>query len=190
MTRDAVLHDAVTLRHFAAVGELDLLADHHGDRHPPRAAEEVIDEIRYAANKKNVAHCWDILNATWIGTPPTLTRDEAKQVSRIRRLMSPNAMKGRKNLGEAASIFLAERANGLFATDDDHAYDFACNRKSLGHARVIDTVAILRSAVSSGLISSAEADQIATQMEAADRHLRPTHSGQLDPQYFALPIAY
>ena len=43
-----VLHDAVTLRHFAAVDALDVLRAQHGHHPEPRWTEAIQDEIAAA----------------------------------------------------------------------------------------------------------------------------------------------
>ena len=48
MTR-RVLHDAVSLKHFAIVDRLDVLEERHGHLEEPRWCEEVHEEIKKGA---------------------------------------------------------------------------------------------------------------------------------------------
>ena len=178
-----VLHDAVTLRHFSAANRLDVLEDIHGALPEPRVASAVLDEISAAANQGE-AHCTQILTESWLGDPPELTRDERRLVSSLRIALSDGRRPPQGHRGEAQSIVLAEKHDGKLATDDNAAYQFATRRPALGPSRVIDTVEILRSAVEQDIITAQDAVDIADDMAAADRWLRPVHDGQIRVDYF------
>ncbi len=79
---------------------------------------------------------------------------------------------------------LAEKHGGVLATDDNAAYQFATRRPGLGPSRVIDTVEILRNAVGQNIITAQDAVDIAGDIAAADRWLRPVHAGQIRVDYF------
>ncbi len=178
-----VLHDAVTLRHFSAANCLDVLEGVHGSLPEPRVAPAVLDEISDAADEGE-AHCTQILAESWLGDPPELTRDERKLVNNLRIALSDGRRPPQGHRGEAQSIVLAEKHDGMLATDDNAAYQFATRRPGLGPSRVIDTVEILRSAVEQDIITAQDAVDIADDMAAADRWLRPVHGGQIRIEYF------
>lgn len=186
-----VLYDAVTLRHFASVSRMDILEDCYGNRPEPRWTRTVQEEIKSAANQQ-VQHCISILQETWLGEPATPTRAENRAIIRLQssiRLQSgltesedpPHA-----HLGEAQSIFFAEKHQGQFATDDNAAYEFAIQRPLLGAENVIDSIDILREAVAMSKTTDVEADQIANDIEATGRHLRRVHPRQRGPYYFSI----
>lgn len=182
-----VLYDAVTLRHFAAVSRLDILKICHEHRSEPRWTTSVRKEIVTAANK-GIHHCIMILQETWLGRPVNPTRAETKEIVSLQSMLMlpedhpyPHA-----HLGEAQSIYFAEKHQGQFATDDNAAFELARLRSLLGIENVIDSVDILREAVSLSKITAQEADQIANNMEVAGRHLRRIHRRARGPDYFIL----
>lgn len=86
--------------------------------------------------------------------------------------------------GEAHSIFLAEKMDAVFMTDDNAAFDFAMRRFNLGPGRVKDTVDVLRDSVAMGFITKEIAAATAESMEERDRALRVVHRGKITPNYF------
>lgn len=182
-----VLHDAVTLRHFSAANRLDVLEDLHGSLPEPRLAPAVLDEIDAAA-RRGEAHCTQILSESWLGNPPALALAERKLVTSLRISLSDGRIPPQGHHGEAQSIVLAEKHGGTLATDDNAAYQFATRRPRLGPTRVIDTVEILRSAVTQDIITAQDAVDIADDIAAADRWLRPMHDGQIRSEYFEAKI--
>src|SRR5438552_3127953 len=62
-----LLYDAVTLRHFAACGRLDICETVHSPLPTPRWTEEVRLEIVRAAGAGSV-ECPPILAASWLGS--------------------------------------------------------------------------------------------------------------------------
>ncbi len=181
---DPVIHDTVTLRHFAAVGRLDILQDCHGHLPEPRWTQGTRSEIK-AAHNAGESHCTNILNAGWLGTPAVVTTHaEALDVYRLQVGLNGGKRPPMKHLGEAEGIFFAEQCHGQFATDDNAAYAFALHRPSLGIGRVIDSIHILRTAVANGVITSADAHDIANAIEAAERSFRPVHRRSRSPDYF------
>lgn len=78
----------------------------------------------------------------------------------------------------------AEKHNGHFATDDNGAHEFVRRHPSLGMGRVIDSIHILRSAVADGVLSAANACDVANAIEDAGRSFRPTHRHVRGPDYF------
>lgn len=53
-----VIHDAVTLRHFAAVERMDVLQACHGHRPEPRWTEGIRAEIESAAQEEESSSAW------------------------------------------------------------------------------------------------------------------------------------
>lgn len=178
-----VIHDAVTLRHFAAVGRMDVLEACHGHRPEPRWTERIRLEIK-SAIPKGETYCSDILDETWLGEPVAPSVAELKDVLHLQVGLNDGKYPPEGDDGEAEGIYFAETLGGQFATDDNNAYDFARRRQSLGPGRVIDSVQILRTAVSNGDISKTEACNIANAIEDAGRSLRPVHRRARGPDYF------
>ena len=178
-----VIHDAVTLRHFAAVNRMDVLQACHGHRPEPRWTEQIHAEIE-SATRSGEAHCFDILDEAWLGTPVAPSVDELKDVLHLQVGLNAGKYPSEGDRGEAEGIYFVEKLGGQFATDDNNAYDFARRRPSLGPGRVIDSVQILRTAVSNGDISATEACNIANAIEDAGRSLRPVHRRTRGPAYF------
>lgn len=180
-----VLHDAVTLSHFAAVSRIDILEALHGQRPPPRWAEAVHEEIRSGIEAGN-AYCSDLFEDSWLGKPALVQEEDLEpifslQVGMNKGIYPPDM---RQNRGEAESIYFAERHDGQFATDDNAAYKFARRRPSLGLGRVIDSIDILRTAVALGEITAADAFTVADSIEAEGRFFRPEHRIPREPGYF------
>lgn len=179
-----VIHDAVTLRHFAAVGRLDVLRACHGHRPEPRWTEGIRAEIE-SAQHEGESHCTDILSATWLGPPADLTTAELADVYRLQVGLNDGRQPPTGHRGEAEAIYFAEKLNGQFATDDNGAYEFARRRPSLGMGRVIDSVHILQTAVADGDLTPTDAHDIANAIEDAGRSFRPIHRHARGPSYFA-----
>ena len=180
-----VLHDAVTLRHFAAVARMDLLQACHSHRPEPRWTQGIRAEIE-SAEHVGESHCSDILSETWLGAPAEPTAAELAFVYRLQVGLNDGREPPKGDRGEAEGIYFAEKHNGQFATDDNNAYDFARRRPSLGMGRVIDSIHILRTAVADGYLTATDADGIANAVEDADRSFRPTHRRERGPDYFTL----
>ncbi len=178
-----VLHDAVTLNHFGAADRLDVLRDRHAHLDEPRWAEEVKREIERGVSPVN-PHCKRVLEENWLGVPFEISPQDQKAFLFIWIGLNEGRRPPDQHRGEAESIFLAESHDGVFATDDNGAYDFACNRPKLGSARGIDSIDVLREAVAMGEISVFEASDIAIAIEAAERSLRPPHRRKISPAYF------
>lgn len=175
-----VLHDAVTLCHFAAVSRLSILEVRHSNRPEPRWTRSVYEEIEKAASQSIYGN--SVLQATWLGNPVTPTHMETTQIALIRAALNPKENKPCDNLGEAESIYFATKLQGQFATDDNEAYEFAARR--LGSENVMDTVDILREAVAMYELTANDADQIDKSIEASGRHLRREHDRQRGPNYY------
>ena len=178
-----VLHDAVTLRHFAAAARMDVLRSCHGHRPEPRWTEGIRTEIESAANGGE-SHCSDILREGWLGTPAAPSVTELADVYRLQVGLNAGREPPKGDRGEAEGIYFAEKHDGQFATDDNHAYEFARRRPSLGSGRVMDSIHILRTAVADGDLTATDAHRIANAMEDAGRSFRPTHRGTRMPDYF------
>lgn len=178
-----VIHDAVTLRHFAVVERMDILQACHGHRPEPRWTEAIRAEIDSAAREGEM-HCSDILGEAWLGPPAEPTAAELAVVYRLQVGLNDGREPPKGDRGEAEGIYFAEKHNGQFATDDNGAYEFAWRRPSLGMGRVIDSVHILQTAVADGVLTPAEAHDIANEIEDAGRLFRPTHRGARGPSYF------
>ncbi len=179
----SVIHDAVTLRHFAAVERIDVLRTCHGHRPEPRWTEGIRAEIESAA-QEGESHCADILREAWLGPPAELSAAELTDVYRLQVGLNAGRQPPKADRGEAEGIYFAEKHNGQFATDDNNAYDFARRRPTLGAGRVIDSIHILRTAVADGELTATAAHRIANAIEDAGRSFRPTHRGTRDPDYF------
>src|SRR5437899_2908506 len=99
------LYDAVTLRHFAAAGRLDVLETRHGHLTPPRWTEAVHDEVVRGSTLGN-AECNVVLAMSWLGAP--LVPSIAHHAGIYKYLVSLNA--GRRppteHTGEAESMYL------------------------------------------------------------------------------------
>lgn len=176
-----VLHDAVTLRHFATARRLDILEARHGSLPGPRWTEAVFGEI-WAANELGHEGCFAVLEQRWLGSWQGPT-DSTEQLAIQRlRIKLGGSVVDLAHAGEAESIFFAEKLNGALATDDGPAYAFAVRR--LGAERVVDTVDILRTAVSLDEISAAEAVAVCDAIRSNGRHLRPTHPDDIGDDYF------
>lgn len=185
MLSGPVLHDTVTLRHFASVLRLDILQSLHGHRDLPRWTQTVQSETQAGVNAGE-DYCQDILDASWLDMPYAPEEGELARVFTLQAAMNggKHPAKANQNLGEAESIFVAEKYHGQFATDDAGAYDFAYRHLPLGPVQVIDTIDILRFAVASGEMTTAEAKQTSDDMEAAGRIFRPEHRQPRDESYF------
>ena len=169
-----VLHDAVTLRHFAAVERMDLLRTCHGHRPEPRWTTGISAEIE-SAEHAGESHCSDILGETWLGVPAEPTTSELAIVYRLQVGLNGGREPPKGDRGEAESIYLAERSTtGSSPRTTTMRYEFARRRPSLGMGRVIDSIHILRTAVADGDLTATDAHGIANAIEDADRSLRPT----------------
>lgn len=178
-----VIHDAVTLRHFAAVRRLDVLEACHGHRPEPRWTETIRAEIE-SAERSGESYCSDILRETWLGAPAEPSVAELADVYRLQVGLNDGRRPPKGDRGEAEAIYFAEKHNGQFATDDNNAYEFARRRPSLGPGRVIDSIHILQTAVTDGDLTAADAHSIANDIEAAGRSFRRVHRGTRGPDYF------
>ena len=188
MLSSPVLHDTVTLRHFASVFRLDILQSLHGHRALPRWTRTVQLETQAGVNAGE-DYCQDILDASWLDMPYAPEEGELARVFTLQAAMNRglHPANTNRNLGEAESIFFAEKYHGQFATDDAGAYDFAYRHLPRGPARVIDTIDILRLAVVSGKMTASEAKQTSDDMEAVGRIFRPEHRPSRDVSYFHPP---
>jgi predicted nucleic acid-binding protein len=179
-----VIHDAVTLRHFAAVQRMDILEACHSHRPEPRWTEAVRSEIE-SAERSGESHCSDILQETWLGVPAEPSVAELADVYRLQVGLNDGRRPPKGDRGEAEAIYFAEKHSGQSATDDNGAYEFANRRPSLGPGRVIDSIHILRTAVAHGDLTATDAHSIANQVEDAGRSFRPAHRAR-GTDYFAL----
>jgi predicted nucleic acid-binding protein len=167
-----LLYDAVTLRHFAAVGKLDVCERTYGALTGPRVCRTVYDEITRHATAGSV-ECVALLSCGWLGHPIAPSAEDLKQVFRLLTALHGGVHVHGTDTGEAESICLAEKHGGSFATDDNAAYDFAARR--LGPNRVTDSVGILRAAVAIDAITAADAVAVVREIRTAGRFLRRVH---------------
>jgi hypothetical protein len=176
------LHDAVLLVSFAAIDKLNVLQDRHGHHDAPRWTGFVVTEVAKGV-EVGQTYCSRLIDAKWLGpAQETQTDTDLKAVFRYRAALGGVEP---KNLGEAESVFWAERLQARFATDDGPAYDWAVRK--LGPTRVIDTVMILRDAVSSGELRPGEAVELCEAMRSfqpAPRYLRTVHPDPLHARDF------
>lgn len=176
-----VLHDAVTLLHFAASGHLGLLEERHAAVPEPLWAEAVRSEIANGAAHGHPG-CEELLRAQWLGEPVAPAASDRAGILRLLVALNDGTGAPAAHAGEAESIYFAEKLDTLFVTDDNGAYDFA--RWRLGDGRVKDTVDLLRDAVAMGELTPAGALAIADGIRSCDRHLRRVHPPQLSAAYF------
>lgn len=178
-----LLYDAVTLRHFAVAGELELCRTLHDHLPLPRWAQAVAGDIdRGAAAGED--GCLAVQGFTWLGVPfADFDLEDVLKIQRLRIGLSGGPSDPSQHAGEAESLHIAEKLDGSIATDDGPAYDFAVRR--LGPDRVRDTVDILREAVRCGERTPDEAAAIAALITDSGRHLRRPHSRYPAPDYFA-----
>jgi len=178
---DPLLHDGVTLRHFATCRLLSLCAALHAALPPPRWAEAVHDEVQRGA-ALGYQECAAILTEQWLGAPIVPSPSDQGGIFRMWVALNGAPHPPVDNAGEAQSLYFAEQLGAMFATDDNAAYAFAERR--LGSGRVLDTVDILRVAVRGGHIPPADAANAARTIRRAGRHLRRIHPAILTEPYF------
>jgi hypothetical protein len=173
------LVDAVSLRHFGITEHLAALK-HVLFAYPvPYWTDAVRSEILAGIGHPD---CDNVLAASFLGTPHQILTTELAEVMKIRIALSDGKGRPTEHLGEAESIFLADKFNGAFITDDRAAYDLASRR--LGHCRALDTVDLLREAVAIGYFKSSEAQQVADAIRNSGRMLRRGHPSTFTPEYF------
>jgi hypothetical protein len=177
---DPLLYDAVTLRHFAAVGRLDILEERHAFRPGPHWTEAVHDEIVEAATL-GLPGCHAILAASWLGEPLAPSANDLRPVLATQIGLNDGRRPPTQHAGEAESIYFADKLGGIFATDDNAAFEFAATR--IGVARVVDTVGILREAVAMGEVTGRDAVATAEAIRAAGRQLRRLHPHPITEAY-------
>lgn len=165
--------DSVTLRHFGAIERLSFLEARVVGFPTPRWTDTVRSEIWSGMQQPD---CAAVLEARFLGPPYEVCQDDLYGVLRLQVALNDDAARAGedlRDLGEAESIYVADKLNGAFITDDAAAYDFA--RRMLGSNRVLDTVDLLREAVGDGELSSSEAQHIADAIRNTGRHLRRVH---------------
>lgn len=170
-----MLHDTVTLRHFAAVARLDVPESETDDRPEPRWTSEVRSEVERASSAET--HCHSILSAEWLGEPIEAGIEDLEPIFdlQVRLNLGRNPPSGDR--GEAESIHFAMKLGADFATDDNAAYDFA--ERQLGPGRVLDSVHIIRRFAVNGRITDRAAADLAESIRASGRHLRRCHPSPL-----------
>ena len=176
----AVLHDAVTLLHFAVIGRLDVLETRHASRREPRWVEAVRAEVEAGA-RASLPGCREILSATWLGPPAAPSADDRREIVKLMIALNEGVGPATSHVGEAESIAIAKTLDALFVTDDNAAHDFA--RLRLGLGRVKDTVDVLREAVAMDELSAFDAAGIASEIRSRGRHLRRCHPASLAKSY-------
>jgi len=176
-----LLYDAVTLRHFAAVGRLDVCEIRNANLPPPHWSEAVRDEIARHAGS-GAAECDEILVCTWLDVPKAPAAADLKPILKLQTALRPIGAGPRSNAGEAESIYFAQQLGGSFATDDNAAFAFAERR--LGVGRVLDSVSILHDAVVAGGVSATDALGIANDIRACGRSLRRVHPPTFTTAHF------
>lgn len=177
-----VLHDACSLCNFGAVDAVELCARQHGHLPVPRWVEQVREEI-IAGREKGAPECEPVLRAEWLGAPIVPELGDLAAIFRLQIGCNAGARPaGTRHLGEAQSLYFAQKLDAAFVTDDNGAHAFAVRR--IGPDRVMDTVDILRNAVSAGDVTAQEACELAHGMIQKGRRLRHVHRGRLRPAYF------
>jgi len=152
MMRSLKIVDAVTLRHFGCIERLGLLEGLLATCERPCWTDAVWSEILAGISEPE---CRNVLEASFLGTPAVVAAEGLAEVFRIRAALDDGKQSATAHLGEAESIFLADKLNGVFVTDDFVAHGYAQRR--LGNSRVQDTVDLLREAVVSAYITVGEA---------------------------------
>src|SRR5262249_34587039 len=126
--------------------------------------------------------CDNVLAASFLSVPHQIATADLAEVMRIRVALGGGTGRSTEHLGEAESIFLADKFNGAFVTDDYAAYDLA--RRRLGDCRVLDMVDLLREAVATGYFGPSQAQQVADAVRNSGRKLRRGHPSTFTPGYF------
>lgn len=127
--------------------------------------------------------CDVVLSAAFLGLPHEIPLAALPEIYRIQvALSSGRRPAGAQHLGEAEGIYLADKLNGEFVTDDNAAYDLAVKR--LGPARVLDTVDLLRECVKHREMTASEAQHVADAIRNSGRSLRRVHPFTLTAEYF------
>jgi predicted nucleic acid-binding protein len=175
------LLDAVTLRHFGITEHMGALKHVLSTCPPPYWTDTVRSEILAGIGQPD---CDNVLSASFLGTPHQLQITDMAEVMRIRIALSDGKSHAAEHLGEAESIFLADKLNGSFITDDYTAYELASRR--LGDCRVLDTVDLLRETVVTGYFTASEAQQVADAIRNNGRWLRRGHPSTFTVKYFEL----
>ncbi len=148
----------------------------------PRWTETVRSEVLAGIGRPE---CDAVLAAAFLGQPYEVSTGDLFEVFTLQvalRDPTDDEHDPARDLGEAETIFAADRLNGEFVTDDGAAYDFA--RRRLGPNRVFDTVDLLREVVAHGDITSYEAKLVADAIRSSGRHLRRVHPTTLIAAYF------
>jgi hypothetical protein len=174
--------DGVTLRHFGIVERMSLLEARVDGYPEPRWTETVRSEVLAGIGQ---AECDAVLAAGFLGVPyEVVDPGELAQVFRLRAALRGDAGEDDllRDLGEAESVFVADKFHGAFVTDDAIAYDFA--RRRLGGNRVLDTIGLLREAVAFGELVPSEAQHVANDIRNSGRHLRSGHPPTMTAEYF------
>ena len=123
------LLDAVTLRHFGITEHLNALEHVISTNAAPYWTGTVRSEILTGMGHPD---CDNVLAASFLGAPYEIEMADLRQVMTIRVALSDGTGSTTKDLGEAESIFLAEKLGGTFVTDDHAAYEYA----QIGRAHV------------------------------------------------------
>lgn len=173
------LLDAVTLRNFGIVEHLGVLKHLLSAYPSPYWTETVRSEILAGIGQ---ADCDVVLGASFLGSPYQTAEGDLVEVMRIRIALGGARSGANQHLGEAESIWVADKLNGTFITDDHAAYEFASQR--LGNSRVLDTVELLRESVVTNYFTSNEAQQVADAIRNNGRKLRRGHPQTFTAEYF------
>jgi predicted nucleic acid-binding protein len=173
------LLDAVTLRHFGVTEHMGVLKHLLSACPAPYWTDAVRGEILAGIGQPD---CNNVLSASFLGRPHQILIADMVEVMRIRIALSDRKSRPAEHLGEAESIFLADKLNGSFITDDFAAYELASRR--LGDCRVLDTVDLLRETVVTGYFTASEAQQVADAIRNNGRRLRRGHPLTFTAKYF------
>lgn len=173
----SILYDTVTLRHFAVCNRLDILERVSSMRPSPCWVEAVHGEVYWVATRQprpQRRHCTYILSQAWLGSPHEPQAEDLHEIFSIRTALdSGQGGNPNEHLGEAQTIYFAEMLGAIVATDDGPAYAYAERR--LGEGSVVDTVGLLRIAVTSRYLTATDAAGLVSEMRAAGRALRAVH---------------
>jgi hypothetical protein len=181
--------DGVTLRHFGIIDRMSYVEARLVGYPEPRWTGVVKSELLAGLGRPE---CDAVLAVSFLGDPFEAGPSEQLAVFRLQAairgtLDDEDDDDSARDLGEAESIYVADKLNGTFITDDWSAYEFA--RKRFGSNRVMDTVALLREAVACGELTPSEAQHAADAIRNSGRHLRWGHPPTLTAEYFAVGAA-
>lgn len=126
--------------------------------------------------------CREILAARWLSPPLEPLVQDLRAIVLVQIGLNDGRRPPVAHSGEAEGIYFSEKLGGRFVTDDNGAYDFTTRR--LGVGRVLDTVDVLREAVTDGEMEDMDAANIVNLIRDSGRFIRRVHPSTLPRSYF------